>query len=220
MLFAGLSFGQSYVQFGTGNVESSLPFYTSWKYAYTSTIYTKDEVGGAKTITAIAFNNNFTDLTALGFDFDMRVVLYDSGSDHSGYSLGCGNFEYGEVEDYAVEVKAIETAPQVDFFGDVTSVFQEGVVHFSDNSRLAPTQWKWSFSPSSVQYVEGTTENSQNPAVKFLEATNYSVTLDATNAIGTASKTKANYIVVKNYSAPKNLTATSEGSHGFGSDTG
>jgi len=71
MLFAGLSFGQSYVQFGTGNVESSLPFYTSWKYAYTSTIYTKDEVGGAKTITAIAFNNNFTDLTALGFDFDM-----------------------------------------------------------------------------------------------------------------------------------------------------
>ncbi len=151
--------------------------------------------------------------TATQATYRMRVVLYDSGSDHSGYSLGCGNFEYGEVEDYAVEVKAIETAPQVDFFGDVTSVFQEGVVHFSDNSRLAPTQWKWSFSPSSVQFVEGTTENSQNPAVKFLEATNYSVTLDATNAIGTASKTKANYIVVKNYSAPKNLTATSEGSH-------
>jgi len=71
MLFAGLSFGQSYVQFGTGNVESSLPFYTSWKYSYTSTIYTKDDVGGAKTITGIAFNNNFTDLTALGYDFDM-----------------------------------------------------------------------------------------------------------------------------------------------------
>mgnify|MGYP001331221329 CR=1 FL=1 len=143
----------------------------------------------------------------------MRVVLYDSGSNHANYSNGCGDFDYGEVEDYAIEIKTIATAPEVDFFGDVTSIFLEGVVHFTDKSRLAPTLWKWSFSPTSIEYQDGTSESSQNPSVKFLEATNYSVTLEATNFIGTSSQTKSNYIISKNYSAPKQLEATSEGSH-------
>ncbi|SDC77198.1 clostripain-related cysteine peptidase [Williamwhitmania taraxaci] len=143
----------------------------------------------------------------------MRIVLYDNASGYASYSTGCGNFEYGEVEDYAIEVKAIETAPEVDFFGDVTSVFLEGVVRFTDNSRLAPTQWKWTFTPATVLYQESTSESSQNPVVKFLEATNYSASLTATNTIGSATQAKAGYISVKNYSAPKNLEATTEGAH-------
>ena len=143
----------------------------------------------------------------------MRVVLYDNASGHTAYANGCGNFEYGEVEDYAIEVKAIDTAPEVDFFGDVTSVFLEGVVRFSDNSRLAPAQWKWEFTPSTIQFIDGTSETSQNPVVKFLEAKTYSVSLTATNLNGPATKLKENYITVKNYSAPKNLQATTEGSH-------
>lgn len=62
---------QSYVQVGTGNEQSSQPFYTSWKYSYTSIIYTKGELGAAKTITGIAFNNNFTDLVSLGSDINL-----------------------------------------------------------------------------------------------------------------------------------------------------
>lgn len=151
--------------------------------------------------------------TAVKAETRMRIVLYDGASGHAGYANGCGNFEYGEVEDYAIEVKSIETAPEVDFFGDVTSVFLEGVVRFSDNSRLAPTQWKWSFSPSTVEYLEGTSDASQNPVVRFHEATNYSVSLTASNNVGSATKTRDAYIAVKNYSAPKNLKTTTEGSH-------
>lgn len=62
---------QSYVQVGVGNEQSNQPFYTAWKYSYTSIIYTKAELGTAKTITGIGFNNNFTDLVSQGFDFDM-----------------------------------------------------------------------------------------------------------------------------------------------------
>ncbi|SDC77236.1 T9SS-dependent choice-of-anchor J family protein [Williamwhitmania taraxaci] len=70
-LFYLPSAAQSYVQVGTGNEQSSQPFYTSWKYSYTSIIYTKAELGAAKSITGLAFNNNFTDLVSQGFDFDM-----------------------------------------------------------------------------------------------------------------------------------------------------
>lgn len=151
--------------------------------------------------------------TATKAETRMRIVLYDNASGHSNYSIGCGDFEYGEVEDYLVEIKAIETAPEVDFFGDATSVFMEGVVQFTDNSKLAPTQWKWDFAPSSIEFLESTSENSQNPVVKFLEASKYSVSLTASNSIGSSTKTKTDYITVKNFSAPKNLEATTEGAH-------
>lgn len=150
---------------------------------------------------------------AEGKTIRMRIVLYDSGSAHSGYSNGCGTFEYGEVEDYSFQVLPISTPPNVDFFANETSIFTEGVVHFVDKSNLLPTQWEWTFDPNTIQFVEGTSATSQNPVVKFLEAGNYSVTLKATNNIGSNTLTKENYIVVKKYSAPKNLTATTEGAH-------
>jgi len=150
---------------------------------------------------------------AEGKTIRMRIVLYDSGSAYSGYSNGCGTFEYGEVEDYSFQVLTISTPPNVDFFANETSIFTEGVVRFADKSNLLPTQWEWTINPATIQFTEGTSATSQNPVVKFLEAGNYSITLKATNSVGSNTLTKTNYIVVKNYSAPKNLSATTEGSH-------
>jgi PKD repeat protein len=143
----------------------------------------------------------------------MRVVLFDSGSDHSGYAQGCGSFDYGEVEDYHVNVKAINSPPEVDFFADATSIFKDGVVKFSDNSGLLPTLWKWQIEPEGYNYLEQTSSTVQNPVVQFSQSGKYNVTLTASNEYGSSTLTKENFIEVRDFSAPRNLEAESEGSH-------
>lgn len=143
----------------------------------------------------------------------MRVVLYDSGSEYSNYSNGCGTFDYGEVEDYTIMIKAITTAPEVDFFANTTSIYTGGVVRFFDKSNLIPTQWKWEFTPNTITYLEGTSSTSQNPVVQFHEKGYYEVKLTADNFIGSASLSKSNYVQVRTFSSPKSFQATADGSH-------
>ncbi|WP_173075463.1 clostripain-related cysteine peptidase [Tenuifilum thalassicum] len=141
----------------------------------------------------------------------LRIVLYDSGSAHDSYSNACGSFEYGEAEDYLFEVKSISTPPEVDFFVDKTSVFTGEVVQFSDNSSLLPTEWEWKIVPESFEFVNNTSATSQNPRVKFTQPGSFTVTLIAANSYGKDSLVKERYIKVKNFSAPKNLTAQADG---------
>ncbi|MEI6348552.1 MAG: choice-of-anchor J domain-containing protein [Bacteroidota bacterium] len=51
--------GQSYVEIGTGTVNSPYPAYGNWKYAWCSMLQPQSSIGSAKSITKIAFN--FTD---------------------------------------------------------------------------------------------------------------------------------------------------------------
>jgi hypothetical protein len=50
------TFAQSYVEIGAGTQNTSLPFYSSWNYSWSSLIYTQASLGTAKTITKIGFN--------------------------------------------------------------------------------------------------------------------------------------------------------------------
>jgi hypothetical protein len=74
--------------------------------------------------------------------------------------------------------------------GSVTTVV------FTDTSLNLPNTWLWSFSPSSVVFVNGTSANSRNPQVQFTAVGTYSVTLQATNAGGSGSVTRNNLINV------------------------
>jgi PKD repeat protein len=60
---------------------------------------------------------------------------------------------------------------------------------FTDQSLYSPTSWLWEFNPATVVFANGTTQASQNPQVKFLAPGYYNVTLTATNANGSATKT-------------------------------
>ena len=73
---------------------------------------------------------------------------------------------------------------------------------FTDQSSNAPSSWNWTFNPSTVTFVNGTSATSQNPQVQFNASGTYDVTLDATNGIGTSSSTQTAMINILAPSLP------------------
>lgn len=92
--------------------------------------------------------------------------------------------------------------PQIDFAADKISICTGGVVHFTDMTKYCPGSWHWSFSPVSVEFREGTDENSPNPAVEFRQAGPYDVTLTVTNYNGESTLTREGYIQSGGYNLP------------------
>lgn len=86
--------------------------------------------------------------------------------------------------------------PVAEFSANITSPKVGQTVSFSDLSTNMPTSWQWSFSPSSISFVGGTSASSQNPQVQFNNTGYYSVQLIATNAYGSDTILKSNYINV------------------------
>ncbi len=67
-------------------------------------------------------------------------------------------------------------------------------VAFTDASTGNPTSWSWTFTPSTVTYVDGTSATSQNPKVQFTAVGNYTVALTVSDGSGNDTETKTNYI--------------------------
>jgi PKD repeat protein len=95
------------------------------------------------------------------------------------------------------------SAPVAGFAADVVSGSSPLTVTFTDQSTNDPTSWSWTFG-------DGGTSTVQNPVHQFTAAGMYSVTLTASNAGGSNSTTKTNYITVSApVSAPvANFTGT------------
>ncbi|WP_083261245.1 M43 family zinc metalloprotease [Crocinitomix algicola] len=92
---------------------------------------------------------------------------------------------------------AVPVAPVADFEADVTSVIVGGSVNFTDLSDNYPTSWLWTVSPDAgVTFIGGTSETSENPVVQFAETGFYTISLVATNAVGSDTETKTDYIEV------------------------
>jgi PKD repeat protein len=67
-------------------------------------------------------------------------------------------------------------------------------VTFTDLSSGNPTSWQWSISPSTFQFVSGTSASSQNPQIKFTTNGVYTVTLKVYKGIFTGIKVRPGYI--------------------------
>ena len=76
------------------------------------------------------------------------------------------------------------------------------VVHFTDTSKYCPIAWNWSFEPNTVQYKNGTTQNSQNPEVTFNNPGAYNVALTVSNSALSNTLVKNEYIIAGGYSLP------------------
>jgi len=81
------------------------------------------------------------------------------------------------------------TIPVVSFWGSRTSGTAPLTVTFTDASTNTPTAWNWNFGDGNYSTV-------QKPRHTYSKAGNYSVTLKASNAAGTGTKTRVNYIKV------------------------
>ena len=94
------------------------------------------------------------------------------------------------------------TAPVAQFSATPTTVNTGGTVSFTDLSTGSPTSWAWTISGSGWSYTGGTSATSQNPQVIFNTVGQYTVTLVASNSMGSDNEVKSNYITVTQQSGP------------------
>ena len=158
---------------------------------------------------------------------DVGVFVKAGSSDWTSYNAGLPNVVVTELEIYynnttphlsrirgatfgrgvwESELYAPSTAsPVADFVAESTSPGVYHTISMTDQTVNDPTSWTWTFSPSSVEYKNGTSSSSQNPQILFKTAGTYGVSLYAANANGNSTETKSSYITVGN--APANYCA-------------
>lgn len=155
----------------------------------------------------------FTDLstnnpTSWTWDFDPATVTYVDGTNANSQNpkvrfdatgnytvtLTATNASGSGTETKTDYIQVTDLAPVADFSADNTNPSTGETVSFTDLSLNTPTSWDWSFDPATITYMEGTSSASQNPKVRFDEAGLYTVTLIATNAAGSSTETKTDYI--------------------------
>jgi PKD repeat protein len=104
------------------------------------------------------------------------------------------------------------TAPVANFVANQTNVTPGTTVTFTDQTTGTPTSWAWTISPGTAgvdwTYTGGTSATSQNPQVIFNTVGQYTITLAASNTVGSDSEIKTNYIIVAATSGPCAASST------------
>jgi PKD repeat protein len=89
---------------------------------------------------------------------------------------------------------------------DKVQGFNTDTFRFRDLSLYGPNTWKWTFTPSTAQYLLGTTSTSKNPVMRFTQRTKYTVKLSVSNMFGSDSVTVVDYINIGAYDEPQCLS--------------
>ncbi|MBP1928149.1 PKD repeat protein [Methanolinea mesophila] len=149
---------------------------------------------------------HFTDLSTNGpaswaWDFGDGTTSGDQDPAHTyadpgTYSVtltasNAGGSGDDEKQGYITVTAPLPDPPVVNFVGDNRSGPAPLVVHFTDQSTNNPTAWAWDFGN------DGTVDSTeQNPTYTFTVPGTYQVNLTASNAGGSGSRLKGNYIQV------------------------
>ena len=106
---------------------------------------------------------------------------------------GTGDYDgdgYTDLEEFLNGTEPAAPGPPVaDFSGTPTTGAPPLTVYFTDLTTGSPTSWSWTFG-------DGGTSTAQNPSHQYTTANTSTVSLTATNAQGSDSETKNNYITV------------------------
>lgn len=100
---------------------------------------------------------------------------------------------------------AFTQKPTAQFEVNQTQGLLSDTFRFSDLSVQNPTQYNWQFTPATVTFLNNTNAGSKNPNVRFNSATNYSVKLIVSNAGGSDTLVKQDYIQTFSYDVPGSL---------------
>ena len=105
-------------------------------------------------------------------------------------SLGMGDFTLGSISSLPNNPFVhISNLPVADFSASQANVCVGNSVSFTDLTTNSPTSWIWNFG-------DGSSSNLQNPTHTYLNPGTYTVSLTATNANGSNTETKSDYITV------------------------
>jgi PKD repeat protein len=85
--------------------------------------------------------------------------------------------------------------PEAFLYTSFPDICVDAPITLEDGSAFTIDSWNWQFSPSTVQFLDGTNAASQNPVVAFNELGSYDITLKVTNTNGSDSTTRSDYIV-------------------------
>ncbi|SHI90665.1 Por secretion system C-terminal sorting domain-containing protein [Hymenobacter daecheongensis DSM 21074] len=121
--------------------------------------------------------------TTLNARLRLRVAADYFGSPVPG---PCTTPVFSQTEDYALTAVTNTAAPTAEFVAD-QPLTCSGCVQFTDQSQNSPTSWLWNFG-------DGTTSTLQSPRRCYTTAGTYTVTLTATNAAGSNTRTRTNYV--------------------------
>ena len=118
---------------------------------------------------------------------------------HAGRTFGGSgcNTVYNKVDNNTWNITVyyylleLENPPIADFTATPTTIYAGETVSFTDMSTNNPTSWNWSFSGGTP-----TSSTTQNPQVVYNSSGTYNVSLTVSNAFGTDTKTKTDYIHV------------------------
>lgn len=156
-----------------------------------------------------AGENNVDNVEMVDIDSPTAATTYTIVVDHDGTLASPQAFSMiisGDIEN--------AVAPVAEFYADNTEPGVNQQVRFTDATINAPNSWMWTFNPTTVQYLNGTTATSSCPEVLFTAAGIYDVSLYTANATGNDTEMKNGYINVGD--APSNYcNASSEGAYGY-----
>ena len=125
---------------------------------------------------------------------DYSNLAVDADDDHTFWFTTEYNISGSQKGTKITSFEFTAAAPLADFIADDLTPLTTEAVQFTDLSSGAPTSWLWTFTPSTITYQGGTTSASQNPEVMFDAAGFYTVEMTATNANGSNTETKVDYI--------------------------
>lgn len=151
---------------------NSVQFANTTSGNYVSASWTFD---GGSPATSTATNPTVTYSTHGTYDATLTIVNTN----------GCSSSTTEQITVYEA------VPPVADFSASETQITAGNSVTFTDLSENIPTSWSWTFEGGTPA-----TSNLQNPTVTYSEAGEYTVTLVATNAFGSGTETKTEYISV------------------------
>ncbi|MFA8449270.1 MAG: T9SS type A sorting domain-containing protein [Bacteroidales bacterium] len=129
--------------------------------------------------------------TATSTLLDPTGIQYDKTGSYKvklSVTFSDGSKQEEEKTAYVTVNDAVKPTPA--FNQNKINICPNEVVEFFDLSENCPNAWKWEFTPSTVEFIDGTSATSQNPKVKFLEAGVYLLNYTATNNGGSNSLQK------------------------------
>ncbi|MDA3912209.1 MAG: FISUMP domain-containing protein [Bacteroidales bacterium] len=130
------------------------------------------------------WSSSVANTSSWGFGFDGSTAYAFSGSRANGHSVRC-------IKDNN------SSSPQADFNVNQTEISLGETVQFTDISTNDPTDWQWDFG-------DGNTSTEQNPSHTYENEGTYTVSLTVSNAFGSDTETKTDYLIV----TPTNGTFT------------